>query len=110
MWRTTANLNRSSCFALSTFRVQVPFLSWGGPLSPLLQLASVPTAAIFLRKTGIQFFRRDAKTTQSSNDRSAEKPLLLRMTEDDEDRGLYFYSALESFKSRTAYANTGVDG
>lgn len=29
------------------------------------------------------------------------------MTEDDADRGLYFYSSLRSFASRTAYANTG---
>ena len=31
------------------------------------------------------------------------------MTEDDPERGLYFFSALESFQSRTAYANTAHD-
>jgi hypothetical protein len=31
------------------------------------------------------------------------------MTEDDKERGLYFYSSLKSFRSRTAYANTGLD-
>ncbi len=38
----------------------------------------------------------------------AAPPLLYRMTQDDPDRGLYFYSALASFASRTAYANTGT--
>lgn len=38
----------------------------------------------------------------------AAPPLLYRMTQDDPDRGLYFYSALASFASRTAYANTGM--
>ncbi|KAG1674863.1 hypothetical protein FOA52_015253 [Chlamydomonas sp. UWO 241] len=40
---------------------------------------------------------------------SSSKPLLLRMTGDDTDRGLHFYSALRSFSSRTVYANTGQD-
>ncbi|GIL60273.1 hypothetical protein Vafri_14904 [Volvox africanus] len=34
-------------------------------------------------------------------------PLLYRMTQDEPERGLYFYSALASFASRTAYSNTG---
>mmetsp|Transcript_42024 Transcript_42024/g.125827 ORF Transcript_42024/g.125827 Transcript_42024/m.125827 type:complete len:311 (+) Transcript_42024:83-1015(+) len=34
---------------------------------------------------------------------------MLRMTEDDTERGLYFYSALRAFSSRTAYANTEQD-
>jgi hypothetical protein len=34
-------------------------------------------------------------------------PLLLQMTQDCPDRGLYFYSALAAFKTRTAYANMG---
>ncbi len=37
----------------------------------------------------------------------AAQPLLYRMTQVDPGRGLYFYSALANFASRTAYANTG---
>ncbi|GIL80454.1 hypothetical protein Vretifemale_9661, partial [Volvox reticuliferus] len=36
-------------------------------------------------------------------------PLLYRMTHDEPERGLYFYSALASFASRTVYANTDGD-
>ncbi|KAG2488152.1 hypothetical protein HYH03_013295 [Edaphochlamys debaryana] len=39
----------------------------------------------------------------------ADGPLLFRMTQDDPARGEYFYSALASFASRTAYANTDGD-
>lgn len=34
-------------------------------------------------------------------------PLLFQMTEDHPERGCYWYSGLASFKTRTAYANTG---
>ncbi|GLC52657.1 hypothetical protein PLESTB_000654200 [Pleodorina starrii] len=40
---------------------------------------------------------------------TAPLPLLYRMTQDEPERGLYFYSALASFASRTAYANTDGD-
>jgi hypothetical protein len=39
---------------------------------------------------------------------TAQLPLLLQMTQDCPDRGLYFYSALAAFRSRTAYANMGA--
>lgn len=81
----------------------MPFIGWAGPLTPILQWISVPTSAMLFRRTGIQFFRADFDVAGST------KPLLIRMTEDDVERGLYFYSALKSFKSRTAYANTGQD-
>lgn len=37
-------------------------------------------------------------------------PLLVALTQDDPARGMHFMSALEAFKSRTAYANTGGCG
>jgi hypothetical protein len=43
----------------------------------------------------------------SSSSSTAHLPLLLQMTQDCPDRGLYFYSALAAFKTRTAYANMG---
>jgi hypothetical protein len=43
----------------------------------------------------------------SSSSSSHQLPLLLQMTQDCPDRGLYFYSALAAFKTRTAYANMG---
>ena len=81
---------------------QVPFFGWAGPLSTVLQRISVPTARAVFRRTGLQFFRADV-------DDLGTQPLLIRMTQDDKERGLYFYSTLKSFKSRTAYANTGQD-
>lgn len=43
----------------------------------------------------------------SSSNSTGQLPLLLQMTQDCPDRGLYFYSALAAFKTRTAYANMG---
>lgn len=43
----------------------------------------------------------------SSSSSTGQLPLLLQMTQDCPDRGLYFYSALAAFKTRTAYANMG---
>ena len=84
---------------------QVPFIGWAGALTPFLRWISVPTAAALFKRTGLQFFRADGSEVEGAEAR----PLLLRMTEDDPERGLYFYSALKSFTSRTAYANTGHD-
>jgi hypothetical protein len=43
----------------------------------------------------------------SSSSSTAQLPLLLQMSQDCPDRGLYFYSALAAFQTRTAYANMG---
>ncbi|GLI70839.1 hypothetical protein VaNZ11_015852, partial [Volvox africanus] len=61
----------------------------------------------------------DLQTTASTNPKAQTAvavpatdtalPLLYRMTHDEPERGLYFYSALASFASRTAYANTDGD-
>eukprot|EP00879_Flechtneria_rotunda_P012727 GHRR01013291.1.p1 GENE.GHRR01013291.1~~GHRR01013291.1.p1 ORF type:complete len:777 (+),score=287.73 GHRR01013291.1:426-2756(+) len=42
------------------------------------------------------------------DDSTAGLPVLLQMTQDCPDRGLYFYSGLSAFKTRTCYAN--IDG
>ena len=83
---------------------QVPFIGWAGPLSTVLRQISVPTATAVFRRTGLQFFRADVDDPLGGT-----QPLLVRMTQDDKERGLYFYSTLKSFKSRTASANTGQD-
>jgi hypothetical protein len=48
-----------------------------------------------------------AATQISSSSSTHQLPLLLQLTQDCPDRGLYFYSALAAFKTRTAYANMG---
>ncbi|EFJ47651.1 hypothetical protein VOLCADRAFT_91609, partial [Volvox carteri f. nagariensis] len=100
---------------------------------------SIPTASLMFRRTGRQFFLVDGGSSgmrynsSSSNGRGgttaagvssgprglssgpkgspavAPPPLLYCMTQDEPERGLYFYSALASFASRTAYANMDGD-
>ncbi|KAL6763416.1 putative serine esterase-domain-containing protein [Haematococcus lacustris] len=89
---------------------QVPFIGWIGALQPLqtlLSAVSIPTAAALFKRTGRQFFMADEDTGQLPGD--AGLPLLARMTRDVPQRKEYFFSALCSFASRTAYANTGGD-
>ncbi|KAF8063649.1 IPK2 [Scenedesmus sp. PABB004] len=98
---------------------QVPFVGWtgglpllGGPLYRLLADIAGPTASLIFRATGRQFFMLDGTTTTTrggADAGTARLPLLLQLTMDCPDRGLYFYSALTSFESRTCYANTDGD-
>lgn len=48
-----------------------------------------------------------AATDGLSSSSTSHLPLLLQLTQDCPDRGLYFYSALAAFKTRTCYANMG---
>ncbi|KAJ9514012.1 hypothetical protein QJQ45_021103 [Haematococcus lacustris] len=117
---------------------QVPFIGWIGALQPLqtlLSAVSIPTAAALFKRTGRQFFMADEDTGQLPGrslpppweeedieravsgvvwrpalwQGDAGLPLLARMTRDVPQRKEYFFSALCSFASRTAYANTGGD-
>ncbi|KAF6261528.1 putative serine esterase-domain-containing protein [Scenedesmus sp. NREL 46B-D3] len=115
---------------------QVPFIGWtnelpllGQQLFRFLQGISGPTAALLFRRTGQQFFMLDGKQQQqqqqlsagsmtdvnssngisSSGSSSSDLPVLLQLTQDCPDRGLFFYSALAAFQTRTCYANTGAD-
>jgi hypothetical protein len=101
--------------------LQVPFIGWttelpllGQQLFSFLQGISGPTAALIFRRTGQQFFMQDGRQQQqagpaSSSDGSSsgDLPVLLQLTQDCPDRGLFFYSALAAFQTRTCYANTG---
>jgi hypothetical protein len=117
---------------LSLLLLQVPFIGWttelpllGQQLFSFLQGISGPTAALLFRRTGQQFFMLDGKQQQqpgagsstvstadnaSSSSSSGDLPVLLQLTQDCPDRGLFFYSALSAFQTRTCYANTGAAG
>jgi hypothetical protein len=111
---------------------QVPFIGWtselpllGQQLFSFLQGISGATATLLFRRTGQQFFMEDGKQQQQalaasssaslaggsssngSSSSSGDLPVLLQLTQDCPDRGLFFYSALASFQTRTCYANTG---
>lgn len=86
----------------------VPFIDWAGalpfvgaPLQGLLQGVAHTAGAVLLARTGEQFFLLDGAGTG--------EPLLMQMTQDVPERGLYFLSGLTSFVSRTAYANSDGD-
>jgi len=105
----------------------------GQQLYRFLSNISGSTASIIFQRTGQQFFLMDGATAaaaaaaaappttaaEQARGRGAELdgsiadsstshlPLLLQMTQDCPDRGLFFYSALAAFKTRTCYANMG---
>ncbi|KAI8469034.1 MAG: putative serine esterase-domain-containing protein [Monoraphidium minutum] len=110
----------------------VPFIMWsgglpllGGPLRGLLQSIAHATGAALLRRTGEQFFLLDGGPGGGGGGAGGggggdgpgpafgiaegDPPLLFQMTQDVPSKGLYFYSALAAFKTRTAYANTDGD-
>ncbi|KIZ05254.1 hypothetical protein MNEG_2703 [Monoraphidium neglectum] len=113
----------------------VPFITWSGGLPllgdqirGLLQGIAHATGAALLRRTGEHFFLLDgggaadsaAPVPEAAPEKGrqrqtafgtadADQPLLYQMTEDVPSKGLYFYSALKAFKTRTAYANTDGD-
>lgn len=85
---------------------QVPFLGWAEALpvfGTILKACEAHASAIataLCRSTGRQLFLADGSARCV--------PLLLRMVEDIPAEG-FFYSALASFKTRTAYANCWGD-
>jgi hypothetical protein len=113
----------------------VPFIGWtselpllGQQLFSFLQGISGATATLLFKRTGQQFFMQDGKQQQQalaansstsladagssngSSSSSGDLPVLLQLTQDCPDRGLFFYSALAAFQTRTCYANTGRSG
>ncbi len=110
----------------------VPFIRWSGDvplvgasLLGLLEGISHAASKVLLARTGEQFFMLDGSGGREGKgggngqadgaltDEGAafgvgagDQPLLFQMTGDVPDKGLYFYSALAAFRSRTAYANT----
>jgi hypothetical protein len=99
----------------------VPFLEWSGNNVPLLRKAlqsiAAPVGALLLQRTGEQFFLLDGSSSSSNSSSSSDGakggddtlPLLVAMTQDVPAKGLYFFSALAAFATRTAYANTDGD-
>lgn len=86
---------------------QVPFIGWTGgvpvaghSMQRLLQSVAKPFVATFMKRTGQQFFMHDTDEDQ--------QPLLVRMSQDSAENG-YFLAALNSFVTRTCYANAGGD-
>lgn len=59
-----------------------------------------PFVATFMKRTGQQFFMHDTEEDR--------QPLLVRMSQDSAQNG-YFLAALNSFVTRTCYANAGGD-
>ncbi|KAL0047250.1 hypothetical protein WJX82_010803 [Trebouxia sp. C0006] len=86
---------------------QVPFIGWTGEvpvaghsMQRLLQSVAKPFVATFMKRTGQQFFMHDTEEDR--------QPLLVRMSQDSTENG-YFLAALNSFVTRTCYANAGGD-
>ncbi|KAL0039127.1 hypothetical protein WJX77_008695 [Trebouxia sp. C0004] len=86
---------------------QVPFIGWTGEvpvvghsIQRLLQSVAKPFVATFMKRTGQQFFMHDTEEHR--------QPLLVRMSQDSAENG-YFLAALNSFVTRTCYANAGGD-
>ncbi|KAL0029171.1 hypothetical protein WJX79_000097 [Trebouxia sp. C0005] len=86
---------------------QVPFIGWTGEvpvaghsIQRLLQSVAKPFVATFMKRTGQQFFMHDTEEDR--------QPLLVRMSQDSAQNG-YFLAALNSFVTRTCYANAGGD-
>jgi len=110
----------------------VPFIRWtedlpllGAPLYGLLSTISHAASTWLLARTGEQFFMVDGSAHEGADDDKGsaaaaaapavfgvgdmDQPLLFQMTQDVPEKGMYFYSALAAFKTRTAYANTDGD-
>jgi hypothetical protein len=97
---------------------QVPFVGWASKVLPapgvaVLKGISAPVAAALFRRTGSQFFLEDgggaAGGGGGAGGGETDLPLLARLARDDPSRGLFFLSALASFRTRTAYANVSGD-
>ena len=93
---------------------QVPFVGWAGAVLPqvgrdALRAISPTVAGALFRRTGKQFFLEDGEGGGQEGGDAAALPLLCRMARDDAARGLFFASALASFRTRTAYANVSGD-
>ena len=83
---------------------QVPLINWSSRFPGLQRVTSsiaVPLSSGLFGRSGQQFFLRDRD--------GASPPLLYRLSHDCPEQGLYFWSALAAFESRTLYANQSGD-
>jgi len=91
---------------------KVPLLEWAG-MVPLVQqtMCSVaaPVTGLVLGLTGKQFFLQDTGTKSDSGPFSGRQPLIEALAYDHPADDLYFFSALQAFQTRTAYANVRGD-
>ena len=87
---------------------QVPFISWSGRLNSGLQRAlgglAAPFSAIAFGRTGRHLFLLDAGEAGAGS-----PPLLRRLASDGPGERQRYLSALRSFETRTAYANSSGD-
>lgn len=92
------------CEPEETSPAQIPLVSWlqlPFGLDNLVNTISPTISSTLYRRSGGQFFLSD-----SDND---QLPLLYRLSQDCPLENRYFWSALASFETRTAYANSTGD-